>query len=171
MGCPILLGFAEACTGTTRREEQIRFRLEARAVPDPFRGTLEHRANVALRIIISKLLKDALVRSEMKNDIAWLDDVPDDLDVAKTREVFERIKDRAIAWKLQHTILPSTEGELELVFTQRVWEIVDIADILMHDMAQGSYTTAGLALGRCLQKLELNIIHWVSMFEQLKEVT
>jgi hypothetical protein len=58
-----------------------------------------------------------------------------------------------------------------MVFTQRVWEIVNVADNLMHDMGQGSFITAGLALAVTMAALKVEMPEWLSMFKQLKEVT
>lgn len=185
MGCPILLGFAEKAMEVSNTWQMVAndgddptnnvngMTHTALHTRDPSRGLLERRANLALRVIITDLLRRALVRSEMKDDVSYLDAVPDDLEPVATRAALEQIKDRAIAWNVHHSVEEGKEksvGELEMVFTERVWQIVGVVDSLMHDMGQGSFITAGLALAVTMAALRVDMPEWMSMFQQLTEV-
>lgn len=181
MGCPILLGYMETALkvsefwrDTSVTEEYAppltRQALEAPAL---FKEGLERRAKEALRIIVLELLKRALLRSQMRNDVAWLADVPADLDYGATQEVLQKIKDRVVAWNVSNAMLTEgkarTEGELELVFIERVWQIATIAGDLLHDMRQESYPTAGTSLARAMAVVVPDNNEWMKTFELLKE--
>lgn len=181
MGCPILLGYAEKAAEVSKEwssamaygdypPDLTREALRAKA---PFKEGLERRAKVALRLIVMEMLKQALVRSQMRDDVVWLGSVPADLEYKATQAVLQQFKDRAIAWKVGNDMLvagkPRTEGELEMVFVERIWQIASIADDLIHDMAQENYTVAGAALAHAMAIVASDTDGWLKIFEMLKE--
>lgn len=182
MGCPILLGYAEKAKEVFRGwsdlmdmeiyqpDMMVREAMRARS---PSKELAARRAGLALRIIVTDMLKRALLHSEMSGDAAWLKEVPEDLEPVATAAVLQRIRDRAIAWNVEHSLQEGkdkTVGELDMVFTERVWQIVGIADSLLHDMTQESYTSAGMALAHTMAALKVETAEWFSLFEKLEEV-
>lgn len=183
MGCPILLGYAEKAEGVSKvcavaMVADVTYphemRRRAMRAADPYRDLLERRATAALQIILKDLLPRVLLKSEMAQDLPWLDEIPADLEPVATKAVLQKLKDRGLAWKLEHSFedgKAKTIGELQMVFTQRVWGVLSIADGLMHDMAQGSYTTSGMALAFAMEIAPAAPDEWMKMFNKLEEVT
>lgn len=185
MGCPILLGYAEkakevantwqmvvAHDGDDPTDSVMGMVRTAMRVRDPSRGLLHRRANRALWLIIS-LLRRALLDTEMKADAVILDEISEALEPVATKAVLDRINDRAIAWKVHHSVEDGMEkamGDLQMIFTGRVWTVVNIASNLLHDMTQGSYITAGGSLAYAMAALGINLPEWLTTFERLEEV-
>lgn len=182
MGCPILLGYAEKAAEVSKEwaaamalgdypPDLTREALCAKAL---FKEGLERRAKVALRLIVMEPLKQALVHSQMRDDVDWLSSAPDDLEYKATQVVLQQLKDRAIAWKIGNDMLVAgktrTEGELEMVFVERVWQIASLACDLLHDMAQENYSIAGTALASAMAVGVYGVDAWLKFFEMLKEV-
>jgi hypothetical protein len=179
MGCPILLGYAEKAAKVSKEwssamaygeypPDLTREALEATAL---FKAGLERRAKAALRQLVLEVLKQALVRSKMRDESVWLADVPADLEYKATQAVLQKIKDRAIAWKVHNDLLIEGRavGEFDMVFVDRVWGVASIADDLIHDMAQESYTTAGAALASAMAITANDTAEWLKVFAMLKE--
>lgn len=184
MGCPILLGYAEKVQEVSKTWSSVvalpdvsflpHMRRHARSVRPLFKDGLERRAKVALRLLVQKVLKQALERSQMREETSWLDDIPADLDYQATRAVLRRLKDRATAWHVNNGMLEDgkakTEGLLALVFIERVWQVTAIADSLIHDMAQDNFTSAGSALAHAMSAAAVvDANDWLEAFELLKE--
>ena len=181
MGCPILLGYAEKANevsktwlGTMMDDEpppdMIGEALSARAL---FRDGLEARAKVALRIIVFDMLKRAINNSKMHQDIEWLEEVPADLEYGATSLALQKIKERALAWRMHTDLLQDgkakTEGEHIMIHVKRVWHVATIAESLAHDMAGESFVTAGTALAVVMAEVKVEAPEWVSIFGVLKE--
>lgn len=181
MGCPILLGYAEKAQKVSEAWSSAAMYVdfppnltrEALRAPAPFKDGLERRAKVALRLLVQKVLKQALERSQMREETSWLDGIPADLDYQATRAVLQRLKDRAIAWHVNNDMLEDgkakTEGLFTLVFIERVWQVITIADSLIHDMAQDNFTAAGSALAHAMSAAVVDSNDWLDTFELLKE--
>lgn len=180
MGCPILLGYAEKAAEVSKTWASAMsygdyppdLTREALRAPAPFKAGLEKRAKVALRLIVLEMLKQALLRSQMSPNVVWLTHVPDDLEYKAVQVVLQQIKDRAIAWKVNTEMLDGrnkTEGDLEMVFVERVWQVASIADALVHDMAQENYAVAGTALAHAMAAVVSDTGDWLKTFELLKE--
>lgn len=180
MGCPILLGYAEKVQEVSKTWSSVvalpdvpHMRRHALSVRPLFKDGLERRAKVALRLLVQKVLKQALERSQMREETSWLDDIPADLDYQATRAVLQWLKDRATAWRVNNDMLEDgkakTEGLLVLVFIERVWQVTAIADSLIHDMAQDNFTSAGSALAHAMSAAVVDANDWLEAFELLKE--
>lgn len=182
MGCPILLGYAEkacavshTCAAALVADVEPPNDLLRRAMyaKDPYRDLLERRAGTALRIILKDLLPRSMSRSVMRLDVPWVDDIPDDFEPVATKEVLQRVRERAAAWRLEHSLKNGADGAAglhEMLFIGWVCDVLDIADGLLHDMTQGSYVTAGTALAYAMEVAKTDASEWSSMFDKLEEV-
>lgn len=180
MGCPICLGYIERLNEAvtqhwafllTSEDDFSDLKEIAKQVPAPFRPLLEERAKAALHAIIFRLLGRILLASEMKDSATWLMDAPDDLEPVATMAVLERLRDRAIAWRISLGIELEGSGvaALRMKFIEDVWNALLITDNLLADMTQGNFSGAGAALAGVMILARSEQLEWLPTLETLLE--
>jgi hypothetical protein len=172
MGCPICIGYAMSATELLRgnwpwtaslEEDAIESMLGRARVAPMSEVALQRRLRIVLHTIIFDLLRRVLLASEMKENAAWLLDLPNELDVKSTLALVDRLKDSAIAWEMEYAL---TGAELWRKYITRVQEVLAIVDSLLLQDAP-DYTSAGSGLANAMLHANVPMSGWLDVFNKL----